>query len=309
MLSAMFMFPFQTGQSKVMLKERDTPPHREYPPGTPESGPHEVPTVLFQDHGINKNQIYFHRSYRKLERHSLGYLAVMFLLQVGVVAFFIMYFYPEITLTIATITKSVLSSLVPEQLIDIVARPYIYDHVYIVTLPGRYPSLHLSIIVAIISLTFFFLAISFKKVIDPKLVWLIFIGFINLSAALYFIFFSGYFPYDMEIFSEMYIKTEVGIWVIIPFILTVALIPFPIRLRKKMAVILLTLSYSLVFACARYIVFLYFLRSTTYLFMALMFFMLGPFLDFIYIVASYSMCLSTSGKQTQKKLELWNWLY
>lgn len=264
-----------------------------------------------QDPGLaaEKKKIYYHRSYRKLQQPSMSSIIISLLLLVVVVDFLIIYFYPEMTLGISKTARAILSTTVSPDLIEVVPKRYIYDNVYVVTMPGRYPTLKFSIIVAIIALVFFYYSITFKRVIEPKIVWTMFISFLNLGSALYFVFFPGYFPYDLEIFSEMYIKTEVGIWVIIPIILTVSLLPFPIKLLKKFIVILLTLCYSVIFACVRYVVFLYCLRYTTYLFMALMFLMLGPFLDFIYIVGSYSLCLSKAGKETQKRMELWTWLY
>jgi len=261
------------------------------------------------DFSPEKTQIYYHRSYRKIEPRSMPYIAISVLLLVVVMEIFILYYFPQLTRMLSQAAATVLGTCVPADLVQISPKPYLFDNVYIVTIPGRYPSATLSIITAIISLTVIYLAVSVKKAIDPKLVWLIFIFFITLFSAAFFIFFPEYFPYDMEVFSEMYIKTEVGIWMIIPFILTFALLPFPMLLYEKLGVILATLFYSIVFACVRYIVFLYLLRSTTYLFMALMFFMLGPFLDFIYIVGSYSLCLSESGKRTGKDMGKWNWLY
>lgn len=301
---------FKNSQSNPdIIKEKIEEPETAIPTGPFASFPTELRRTLESAYSSGKDRIYFHRSYRKLSQRSISFVVVQLLLLVVLVDFFVIFFYPELTHGISQISRSVLSTVVPPELVDVIPSHYIYDDVYIVTMPGRYPTIKLSIIVAVVSLTFFFLSFYLKRVVDPKLVWLIFISFITFVAALYFIFFAGYFPYDLEIFSEMYMKTEVGIWVIIPFILTIALLPFPIRLFKKLVAILLTLGYSIVFACARYIVFLYLLRSTTYLFMALMFFMLGPFLDFIYIVGSYSLLLSSAGKKTQKNMELWNWLY
>jgi hypothetical protein len=298
---------FKGDKSNIMLKDNESAMATKNDPFA--AFPSDLKGILDPGHVIDKNQIYFHRSYRKLQQQSLAYVAFSLLILVVFVDFLVMYYYSQITLGISQFTKMVLSTVIPEQLIEIVPKIYITDNVHVVALPGRYPSIKLSIIVAIISLTLFFSAIYLKRVIEPKMVWLIFITFINTASSIFFIFFAGYFPYDLEIFSEMYIKTEVGIWVIIPIVLTIALIPFPITLIKKLMVILLTLGYSIVFATVRYIVFLYLLRSTSYLFMALMFFMLGPFLDFIYIVGSYSLCLSSAGKYTRKKMELWNWLY
>lgn len=261
------------------------------------------------DFSPEKTHIFYHRSYRKVESRSIPYIALSVLLLVVMVELFILLYFPQLTRFISQAAATVLGTCVPPELVQISPKPYLYGNVYVVTIPGRYPSMTLSVIVAIVSLAVIYMAVSVKRAIDPKLVWLIFIFFIMLFSAIFFIFFPEYFPYDLEIFSEMYIKTEVGLWMIIPFILTFALLPFPFRLFEKFGVILLTLFYSIVFACVRYIVFLYLLRSTTYLFMALMFFMLGPFLDFIYIVGSYSLCISESGKRTGKDKARWNWLY
>lgn len=256
-----------------------------------------------------KHRIHYHRSYRKLQPRSLSYILASIFVLVIVVDWIIINAFADITRVICRISSHFLSSCIPPQLIQTVYKPFIHDSVSILTIPGRYPSQVLSVIVAIISATVIFLAYSKKKAIEPKMVWLIFIFFITLISSLFFIFFTGYFPYDVEFFSEMYIKTEVGIWLTIPLILTIALLPFPLEWFKKLTVILLTLAYSFVFACVRYIVFLYLLRTTSYLFMALMFFMLGPFLDFLYIVSSYSLCITKLAVKTKKDITLWNWLY
>lgn len=266
-------------------------------------------TEPWLDFSPEKTTIFYHRSYRKVESRSMPYIALSVLLLVVLVEAFILYYFPELTRILSQAAATVLGTCVPAELVQITRKQYLFDYVYVVSIPGRYPSITLSVITAIISLTVIYLSVSVKRAIDPKLVWLIFISFILLFSAIFFIFFPEHFPYDLAFFSEMYIKTEVGIWMTIPFILTFALLPFPFRLVEKFGVILLTLAYSIVFACVRYIVFLYLLRSTTYLFMALMFFMLGPFLDFIYIVGSYSLCLSESGKRIGKDKGQWNWLY
>lgn len=269
---------------------------------------HEIDQDPWQYFTPEKSNIYFHRSYRKLEQHSMFYILLMLFLLIGVVDFLIILFFSPVSHMICSVSKQVLSTCIPSSLIEIIPKGFVYNDVYILSLPGRYPSLTVSIITAIISLIILYFAIAKKHAIEPKQVWFVFIFFIVLVSALFFIFLSAYFPYDLEFFSEMYIKTEVGIWIAIPIILTIALLPFPIRFHRKFMVITFTLLYSVIFACVRYIVFLYLLRVLSYLFMALMFFMLGPFLDFIYIVGSYSLCLTSTAIRTNKDLTIWNWL-
>ncbi|MGE5343943.1 MAG: hypothetical protein ACM3SY_20925 [Candidatus Omnitrophota bacterium] len=266
------------------------------------------PNDQWLEYTPDKTKIRYHRSYRKLKPKSLTYIGLILVPMIaGIDALIILVIKPT-TRIICEITQQVLSTVISLPLIRIVPRTYLYNEIFIINFPGRYPSTAVSILTAIGSLTVLFLILARNKPIDPKYVWLTFIFFIMLVSALYFTFFSGYFPYNLEIFSELYIKTEIAIWVIIPIVLSLALLPFPIPEYKKVAAILLTLGYSVVFCLVRYMVFLYVLRQFSYLYMALMFFILGPFLDFIYIVGSYSLCIATASLKSSKDMELWNWL-
>ncbi len=108
----------------------------------------------------------------------------------------------------------------------------------------------------------------------------------------------------------MYFKTIIGIWIIIPNILALALIPLPSKLLEKFLIIGSTLIYSMFFALVRYVAFIYLLKNFSYIFMALAFFLFGPFLDFVYIVSIYSLYLNHVGKiKKRKELEIWNWSF
>ena len=309
---------YRSGASNTFLNGKNRSHHYSSVPNAPDApqvpNGKDTPDAPHEDRHNpeafdKKHRIHFHRSYRKLEKRSFRQIAISIFVFVILVDWLILNVFNHISRVMSRIAADVLATCVPEELVQIVQKPFVHDYVYIATVPGRYPSIALSVTVAIISLVVMFLAYTRKKAIEPKMVWLVFIFFITLVSALFFIFFQGYFPYDVEFFSEMYMKTEVGIWLTIPLILTIALLPFPLKWHKKLTIILMTLSYSLVFALVRYIVFLYLLRTTTYLFMALMFFMLGAFLDFIYIVGAYSLTISKVAVKTREDQKLWNWLY
>lgn len=259
---------------------------------------------------ISKKKIFYHRSYRKLNYTGKSSFFLQYFFLALIPDLMIISFFSDISKFICDISKFVLSSSIPEYVIKVVEKPFLFQNTYILVLPGSYPTLRLSLIVAIVSFSILFFAVMSRNTITPNFVWFVYISFINLVSALFFIFFIEYFPYDLEIFSEMYFKTIIGMWIIIPNILSLAIIPLPARIIEKFALIGSTLLYSMLFALVRYVAFLYLLRSFSYIFMALVFFMFGPFLDFLYIVGIYSLYLDHVGKINKKKeLEVWNWSF
>ena len=162
---------------------------------------------------------------------------------------------------------------------------------------------------ALASLLTIFLVPLIKKIPKPIGFWIIFISLINLISSLFFLFFADKFPYSLTIFSELYIKTEIAMWLLIPALLTLALVPLPSNILAKFTVITITLAYSIIFGCVRYTVFLYVLRQFSYLFMAMLFFIFGPLMDSIYIVAIYSFYVSILAKKIKGDVKVWKWLY
>ena len=70
-----------------------------------------------------------------------------------------------------------------------------------------------------------------------------------------------------------------------------------------------TILYSLVFGIIRYILFLYVLQRFSVLYMALMFFVFGPFFDFLYLVGIYSIFINKMIElyESQAGKDEWLW--
>jgi hypothetical protein len=100
-----------------------------------------------------------------------------------------------------------------------------------------------------------------KFIIRPLAMWIVVIFFINFVSSLFFIFFPVHFPYDISIFSGLYIKTEVSIWLIIPPIMFLRLMLIPSNMIKKIIVVVSTLCYAVMLGFIRYIFFLYSLEK------------------------------------------------
>ena len=192
---------------------------------------------------------------------------------------------------------------------EIINTKFMYRHVYLLDLPGKYPSSFFSLISAVISLLTMFIVPKIKFITRPLTMWIVIISFINFVSSLFFIFFPDRFPYDVAIFSELYIKTEVSIWLLIPLVMTMGFLPLPSNMIKKIVIVASTLCYSIIFGCIRYIVFLYSLAKFSYLFMPLMFFIFGPLIDFIYMVGIYAYYVNIVSNQVKKDMKVWDWLF
>jgi hypothetical protein len=140
-------------------------------------------------------------------------------------------------------------------------------------------------------------------------IWISFVCLINLASCLFFLFFPNRFPYDIRIFSELYMETQVIIWFLIALIIPMALAPFPVNIFIKTGVIVLILAYSVIFGCSRYIVFLYILTKHSYIFMAPLFFVFGPLMDSIYIIGLYSLFISFFAVKMKGNMAKWRWSY
>ncbi len=187
--------------------------------------------------------------------------------------------------------------------------PFILGDVFLLDIFGRYPTQTFSVYAALISLLIIVITPLISFLTKPFAIWLVLVSFINFISGVFFVFFADYFPYSMVIYLDLYMKTVICIWLIIPYILLLGFIPLPTNLIQKLGIILLTVLYSIVFGLLRYLVYIYILREFSYLFMAIIFFMFGPFFDFVYIVGFYSVFVSNLAIKIRGDETKWGWLY
>jgi hypothetical protein len=104
-------------------------------------------------------------------------------------------------------------------------------------------------------------------------------------------------------------NTQIGVWIFIPIIMGIALIPIPSSFLTKFLIVFLTLSYSIIFGSIRYAFFMHTLLNFSYIFSAPLYFIFGPFIDFSYVVGTYSFYVGIIAKKLQKTEEAWKWIY
>jgi hypothetical protein len=254
-----------------------------------------------------KSIILYHRSYRKVSG-SPGIIALEFLLFALPFSIFVAYYFPELTRTVSHIAQTVLRPFFPRDVLTIVQVPFMNMQVFFVDLPSVHPSRVFSAVSAAVSLT---LLVLLPRIRHAKhiSIFLVVVAFINAVSSLFFTFFPYHFPYQAVDYSELYIKQQIGIWFFVPIILGLAILPLPSTILSKIITLSAAFCYSITFGTVRYAVFLYILTKTTLLSMAVLFFVLGPLVDFVYIVGIYSVHVARLANKMKGNFASWKWLY
>lgn len=258
---------------------------------------------------VEKSLIYPHRSYRIFavggKRQMLGEFLLLSLPFIIAVYFL----FPLLTLVNCHNAYQLLSTIIPTDFLIIMKQEYMWTHLFLMNLPGSFPSRDFAVINLIVAFALIILAPHTPKLPKSIGIWFAFISLIHLVSAAFFIIMPDRFPYNIQTFSELYVKTEVSMWFIIPLLLSLSMLPLPTTKAKKFFVILFILLLDIILGIVRYVLFLYILNQYSFIYMALMFFAFGPLIDFLYSVVSYCLFVSYIAKEVKEEMELWNWSY
>ncbi len=256
---------------------------------------------------MQKSQIYYHRAHRKIS-FSWKTLLFEFFLFGPVCWLLILFSYPLITRLASQFLIEWSAPQHPAWTSVMTEETFVLGNMAIPNIPGRYPSPPLIFAVLMLSLVFMFIATRIR-IPKPVAIWVIFVCLVNCVSVLFFTFFPAYFPYTIQSFSELFMKTEITIWIFFPVIMEAALLPLPSSKSTKFMAILFSLLYAVAFGVVRYILFVQILVKFSYIFMATLFFCFGPFIDFIVVVGFYSYYVSLVSRKINRDLKVWNWSY
>ncbi len=252
-----------------------------------------------------KSTIYYHRAHRKISYPSKR-MFLKFLLFTSPLIIAVLFLSPGLTLIMSHFVKYVLLPSFPPNTIEIVTEHYIFSNVHLLDFPTKYPTPLFSFSLFIFSFLTIVLIQKFR-IPKPIALWIIYISSLNLISSIFFILLPSMFPYETKQFSGLYIKTEVNMWLFVPVIMGVSLLPLPSSIFSKFVITSLTLIYSVIFGVVRYVVFMYVLRKFSILFMPTLFFSFGPLMDFFYVVSIYSIYASILSKKARFDLTAWKW--
>jgi hypothetical protein len=254
-----------------------------------------------------KSLIYYHRAYRKITGSGWLFLVELVVITLPL-SILVLFAYPYITEQMSRITQAVLSSYYLPGTVKVIVQSFILGNVSIVSVPGTNPSALVSFVNFVISLVLI-VFLPYTKRGRNIAIYIVFLAVINLVSALFFTLSPSEFPYTATEFSELYIKTEISMWLFIPLILGMAFLPLPASILPKLLLIVFALVYSVIFGTLRYTIFLFIISKFSVIYMALLFFAFGPLIDFVYIVGIYCFYTSKLAKKLKGSETVWKWLY
>ncbi|MBN1445050.1 MAG: hypothetical protein JW957_02960 [Candidatus Omnitrophica bacterium] len=257
----------------------------------------------------NKDVIFYHRAYRKLPSPGLIFSLVEISLLFLFFAVIIFYVFPQLSSFTSSLSKYILSFVMPPNTLVISSEKFMSKNFYIIARIGKFPSTTFLFFTMLATVLAAVLSVKTRKIPKSVGVWIFYVCILNLLSCLFFLYAPDRFPYDIKIFSDLYMRTQITVWFFIPLIIPLALSPFPTNVLMKGGIITLILLYSIVFGCVRYIVFFYILAKYSYVFMPVLFFALGPLLDFVYIIGLYSFFVSFIAVKMKGNLTKWQWSY
>lgn len=257
-----------------------------------------------------KNKMFYSRTYRHLKvnrKNSMLYLLILVVPSIIVLLLNI----SNISSLMSYLGIKVLGENfpgIPMQIVQI--EIIILGVIEYIDLPTVYPEISFTFLNLIVTIILILFVSTGSRKGNITSIFLTIALFTHLVNCIYFIFAANYFPYSAFQYSDLYMKQQVGIWIM--FIILVGLLTGcfgRIGLLYKIFMFVGTMLYSIVFGIVRYVLFLYILQRFSILYMALMFFVFGPFFDFLYLVGMYSIFANRMVKlyDSQEGQAEWIW--
>jgi hypothetical protein len=254
-----------------------------------------------------KKNITYARTYRYLAQSKWRVLfsIIVAALPLSVVTFFC---YPQITAMITHIAQYILQGYyAPGELLA--NHSNLIDWVGEITyvgIQGRYPT----VLFNWFNLLFTLIALVLLTTVVKVRPWSIFATvmlFVHLFSSLFFVFVPWLFPYTASEYSSLYLKQQMLMLFFTPFIMGSSVAILPCNIFLVLGSVISCYAYFLVFSVIRYVIFLYILSKVSILYMASLFFTFGPFIDFLYIVAIYSLVVNKVGNGLERAEAVWKW--
>jgi len=132
-------------------------------------------------------------------------------------------------------------------------------------------------------------------------------GLIGVSA--YYVLVAGQPGFDGDTVSRFYVRTATTIWLLLPVLLTMVSLAVPFTLLERVGLLVGCLVIDVVFSIVRYAFFVWVLGRAGPIPMPMLYLLLGPPLDFVYVVATSSIALAHLARRLGHRdaQEAWSW--
>ena len=266
----------------------------------------ELPTE-----GRPKDKILYGRAYRKLPSISKthAFFTLLFIIVVDTAIFI---FRRKLTWFMSWFAWK--SAHLVDTTANIAQVDFMYTRIFAVDTVAVYPSAAYSFLSMVVSFLALALLTRVQRTGVALAYWLFYMFVVHLSSSVFFLFFPQYFPYSILEITGLYMQVELVTWMLIPPMILGAVFLYPTGMLGKFLLVVSTLGYSMLFGAIRLAVFLFVLYYGSVIFMAILFFVFGSLVDFIYIVGFYSFYISRTAKnladrQKADKMWKWKWLF
>lgn len=257
-----------------------------------------------------KKNIYYARTYRRIQINVVKSVLLACILIIPSVVLLILMM-DDLTGMLSDIGVRILSGVIPMESVRTATTEYsAFNTIEYIELPTTYPDFSFicyNLAVCVLLLIIMLIGI---RTGSPLAIFMLFGTIIHIVSCIFFLLAADKFPYTLGTYSDIYLKQQLGIWLI--FIILGGLVIAFIGERGyffKLVTFLSIISYSVVFGSVRYIIFMFILYRFSVLYMALLFFVLGPMYDFAYFVAIYAIYVNKNIKDYKygKNRGVWKW--
>mgnify|MGYP003976179897 FL=1 len=256
-----------------------------------------------------KTTTYFHRSYRTAGKAGFLHTFLLFILVIALDGAILAYHHDLLFKFSSFVQNVLLRCGVGAVILDWDFLPKVIKVLPVINSVCVFPTKFVSLINFAASVLLIVLVPGAKIMPRSFVIYLVFLSILTAISSLFFTFVPHLFPYDIVDFSILYIGSQLGTWLLMPVVMAFVLTPLPAPALEKFGIILATLAYSIVFGAIRYAALMLILNKLSVLHMAALYFSLGPLVDFIYIVAIYSLYVNRIAIRLDKKPETWRWLF
>lgn len=258
-----------------------------------------------------KRQIRFSHTYRHLRVEKLK--QNLYLWFVILPLFIVLLLnYDKLSLFISEFVRNILSTVIPLSDMTIVSSsfiPYLGD-IHYISLPTAIYQSGLNLITLLISVLLFIFVSTGRRKGHPFSIFIEMGLFVQIISCIFFLFASNDFPYTATIYSELYIKQQISLWLF--FFVIIGLVTVLLGsgyFVYNLVFVIKIISYSFIYGVLRYITYLFIVSQISTIYMATLFFTLGPLFDFLYITYFYGRYVSRiiEVNESKESEDIWQW--
>jgi hypothetical protein len=260
---------------------------------------------------VGKKTIWYSRTYRTLQTDLLSAAKFTLFLVIPVLIILVLNL-DWISYFMCNLAQRLISAELPQKELLVETTTFVpFGEISVLSFECGLPTpneIAVNIVVVIAAIT----AMALSRMRGrPLMVYLLFSFMVHIISCVFFAFERNSIVYTGREFSEIFMKQQLGIWILFVVLMGVVLALYSGRgVLHKVLAFLTVMVWSGLLGVLRYIVFMYILARLSALYMADMYFVTGPIFDFLYLVGIYSIYSNRMQKifESPEGESEWKWL-